>query len=143
MDIVAPLGTPVRAPAAGVVAFVHPDMYFNGATVLLDHGHGLTSTYVHLYRILVRENQWVDRGEIIGEVGASGRPRDRTCISAWTGTRAGSVRSCWSGSCPVPLRKAAQLASGTGCEYHKTLRGGGRAACNPVRRGSGAFFCVD
>jgi murein DD-endopeptidase MepM/ murein hydrolase activator NlpD len=73
VDIVAPLGTPVRAPAAGVVAFVHPDMFFNGATVLLDHGHGLTSTYVHLHRILVRENQWVDRGEIIGEVGASGR----------------------------------------------------------------------
>lgn len=73
LDIAADKGTPVRSPAAGVVAFTHPDMYFNGATVVLDHGHGLTSTYIHLSRIEVEPGEWVDRGQAIGAVGASGR----------------------------------------------------------------------
>lgn len=73
VDIAAPEGTPIRAPTAGVVAFTHPGMYFNGATVMLDHGHGLTSTYIHLSRIRVRPGDWVDQGQIIGAVGASGR----------------------------------------------------------------------
>lgn len=73
VDIAAPVGTPIRAPAAGVVAFTHPGMYFNGATVLLDHGHGLTSTYIHLSEIQVAAGNWVDQGQVIGAVGASGR----------------------------------------------------------------------
>lgn len=73
VDIAASEGTPIRAPAAGVVAFTHPGMYFNGATVLLDHGHGLTSTYIHLSEIRVEAGNWVDQGQVIGAVGASGR----------------------------------------------------------------------
>lgn len=73
VDIAAPEGTPIRAPAAGVVAFTHPGMYFNGATVLLDHGHGLTSTYIHLSEIRVEAGNWIDQGQVIGAVGASGR----------------------------------------------------------------------
>ena len=73
LDIAADRGTPIRAPAAGVIAFTHPGMYFNGATVVIDHGHGLTSTYIHLSRIAVEEGEWVDQGQMIGRVGASGR----------------------------------------------------------------------
>ncbi|MDZ7734748.1 MAG: M23 family metallopeptidase [Gammaproteobacteria bacterium] len=73
LDIAADKGTPVRAPATGVVAFTHPGMYFNGATVVLDHGHGLTSTYIHLSRIEVEQGEWVDQGQSLGRVGASGR----------------------------------------------------------------------
>jgi len=73
LDIAAEQGTPIKAPAAGVVAFTHPGMYFNGATVVLDHGLGLTSTYIHLSRITVTSGDWVDQGQIIGHVGTSGR----------------------------------------------------------------------
>ena len=73
LDIAADRGTPVRAPAAGVIAFTHPGMYFNGATVVIDHGLGLTSTYIHLHRIEVEQGDWVDQGQTIGRVGASGR----------------------------------------------------------------------
>lgn len=73
LDIAANRGTPIRAPAAGVVAFTHPGMYFNGRTVVIDHGHGLTSTYIHLSRVDVEQGEWVDQGQTIGAVGASGR----------------------------------------------------------------------
>lgn len=73
LDIAAEKGTPIKAPAAGVVAFTHPGMYFNGATVVLDHGLGLTSTYIHLNRITVASGEWVDQGQTIGHVGTSGR----------------------------------------------------------------------
>ncbi len=73
LDIAADKGTPVKAPAAGVVAFTHPGMYFNGATVILDHGFGLTSTYIHLSRIEVQQGDWIDQGQTLGRVGASGR----------------------------------------------------------------------
>lgn len=73
LDIAASQGTPIQAPAAGVVAFTHPDMYFNGKTLVLDHGLGLTSTYIHLSRIEVEQGEWIDEGQVIGRVGASGR----------------------------------------------------------------------
>ncbi|MFC0677838.1 M23 family metallopeptidase [Lysobacter korlensis] len=73
MDIVAPTGTPVKAPAAGVVTFVGPDLYLTGGTVLLDHGHGVSSNFLHLSRIDVKVGQTVAQGETIGAVGATGR----------------------------------------------------------------------
>jgi murein DD-endopeptidase MepM/ murein hydrolase activator NlpD len=73
VDIAAPPGTPVKAPAAGVVSLAHPDMFYTGATLILDHGHGLSSAFLHLRDILVRQGQRVGRGEPIGTVGASGR----------------------------------------------------------------------
>jgi murein DD-endopeptidase MepM/ murein hydrolase activator NlpD len=72
MDIAAPAGTPVRAPAAGVVLDAG-DFFFNGNTVFIDHGHGLVTMFCHLERIDVRANQRVARGEQIGLVGATGR----------------------------------------------------------------------
>ena len=73
IDIAAPVGTPVKAPADGVVTLTHPDMFFSGGTLILDHGHGLSSSFLHLSRILVKEGQRVRQGDVIAEVGATGR----------------------------------------------------------------------
>jgi murein DD-endopeptidase MepM/ murein hydrolase activator NlpD len=73
IDIAAPAGAPVVAPAAGVVSLAHPDMFFSGATLILDHGHGLSSAFLHLEKILVRQGQRVAQGQPIATVGASGR----------------------------------------------------------------------
>ena len=72
IDIAAPTGTPVNAPAGGVVTLTH-DMYFSGLTIFLDHGHGLISSFLHLNEIRVEEGQRVEQGELIGKVGATGR----------------------------------------------------------------------
>ncbi len=73
VDIAAAVGTPVRAPADGVVTMAHPDMYFSGGTLVIDHGHGLSSSFLHLHRILVEEGDRVLAGDTVAEVGASGR----------------------------------------------------------------------
>ena len=73
VDIAAPAGTPVAAPADAVVAIAHPDMYYTGGTVLLDHGHGLTSVYSHLQEVWVKEGARLRQGDPIGTVGATGR----------------------------------------------------------------------
>ncbi len=73
VDIAAPAGTPVRAPAGGLVQLAHPDMFFSGGTLLLDHGHGLNSSFLHLSKIHVQKGQEVRKGQLIAEVGATGR----------------------------------------------------------------------
>jgi murein DD-endopeptidase MepM/ murein hydrolase activator NlpD len=73
IDIAASTGTPVRAPAPGVVSLVHPDMYFTGGTVMIDHGHGLSSAFLHLSAIHVAEGDYLDQGQVFAEVGATGR----------------------------------------------------------------------
>ncbi|BDU17166.1 M23 family metallopeptidase [Lysobacter auxotrophicus] len=73
MDIAAPTGTPVLAPASGVVTFVGPDLYLTGGTLLLDHGHGVSSNFLHLSRIDVKVGDRVQQGQVIGAVGATGR----------------------------------------------------------------------
>ncbi len=73
VDIAAPTGTPVRAPAAGIVRLAHPDMYYSSGTLILDHGHGISSSFLHLSKILVREGQRLRRGEVLAEVGSGGR----------------------------------------------------------------------
>ncbi len=73
VDVAAPLGTPVGACAEGVVALVDEGMYFTGATVMVDHGHGLTSVYAHLSATAVRAGERVARGQTSGRLGASGR----------------------------------------------------------------------
>ena len=73
IDIAVPAGTPVRAPADGVVAIAEPDLYFTGGTVLLDHGHGLTSVYSHLKDVTVESGQRLRQGDVLGTVGSTGR----------------------------------------------------------------------
>ncbi|ATD67619.1 MULTISPECIES: M23 family metallopeptidase [Luteimonas] len=73
MDIAAPTGTPVRAPAAGIVTFAAPDLYLTGGTLLLDHGHGVSSNFLHLSRIDAKVGDRIEQGQVIGAVGATGR----------------------------------------------------------------------
>lgn len=73
MDIAVPEGTPVKAPADGVVTFARPDLYLTGGTVLLDHGFGLSSNFLHLSRIDVKVGQRVHQGDILGTAGMTGR----------------------------------------------------------------------
>ena len=72
MDIAAAGGTPVLAPADGVVTLAD-DLYITGGTVLLDHGHGVSSNFLHLARIDVQAGDVVAQGQQIGTVGATGR----------------------------------------------------------------------
>jgi murein DD-endopeptidase MepM/ murein hydrolase activator NlpD len=72
LDVAAPIGTPVVAPAAGVVRYAE-DMYFSGNTLVLDHGYRLSSSFLHLEKILVKVGDQVHQGEKIALVGASGR----------------------------------------------------------------------
>lgn len=73
LDIAAPTGTPVLSPAAGRVSLSHEGMFFSGKTLILDHGHGLSSSFLHLSKILVKEGEQVKKGQPIARVGATGR----------------------------------------------------------------------
>jgi len=72
LDFAVPTGTPVKAPADGIVTLVG-DLFFNGKTVFLDHGQGLVTMYCHLSAIDVQEGQVVSRGQVIARVGSTGR----------------------------------------------------------------------
>lgn len=72
LDFAVPQGTPVKAPADGIVTIVD-DYFFNGKTVFLDHGQGLVTMYCHLSAADVEVGQSVKRGQVIGKVGATGR----------------------------------------------------------------------
>ncbi len=73
MDIAAPNGTPVKAPADGMVTFADTGLYLTGGTVVLDHGHGISSNFLHLSRIDAKVGDVVKQGDIIAAVGATGR----------------------------------------------------------------------
>lgn len=73
VDVAAPTGTIIVAPADGVVALVHDDMFYTGKTVMIDHGLGLTTVYAHMSDISVVEGQVLAQGDAIGAVGKTGR----------------------------------------------------------------------
>lgn len=72
IDIAAPEGTPVRAAASGVVSLADDSFILHGQTVIIDHGHGIATLYIHLSQIQVEEGAWVGQGQVVGRVGASG-----------------------------------------------------------------------
>ncbi|MET0182045.1 MAG: M23 family metallopeptidase [Caulobacterales bacterium] len=73
VDIAAPDGTPIHAPAGGVVSLAQPGMHYEGGLVFIDHGQGLISMYLHMSRLDVREGDVVRQGQVIGAVGHAGR----------------------------------------------------------------------
>jgi murein DD-endopeptidase MepM/ murein hydrolase activator NlpD len=73
VDVAAPVGTPVKAPAAGIVTLAVPDMFFSGGTLIIDHGHKLTSSFLHLSRLHAKVGDRVRKGDVVAEVGATGR----------------------------------------------------------------------
>ena len=73
LDVAAKEGTPIKAPAAGIVTFADPDLYLTGGTVLIDHGHGVSSSFLHLSRIDVKVGERVEQGQVFGLVGMTGR----------------------------------------------------------------------
>lgn len=73
VDVAMPAGTAVLAPTAGVVTLAEPDLFYSGGTIILDHGYRLSSSFLHLSKVLVEVGQEVKSGEVIGEIGSSGR----------------------------------------------------------------------
>lgn len=73
LDMAAPAGTKIVAPAAGVVTMAEPDLFLTGGTLTLDHGQGINTTYLHMSRLDARVGQRVEQGQTIGAVGMSGR----------------------------------------------------------------------
>jgi murein DD-endopeptidase MepM/ murein hydrolase activator NlpD len=72
VDIAAPTGTSIHAPADGIVSLID-DQYLNGLFTILDHGHGVSTNYVHQSKQLVKLGDRVTRGQLIGEIGQTGR----------------------------------------------------------------------
>ena len=73
VDVAAPIGTPVSTPAPGVVTLAHQDMFYSGGTLIIDHGHGVSSTMIHLSKVIAKVGDEVVPGDIVAEVGAGGR----------------------------------------------------------------------
>ena len=73
LDVAAVQGTPIKAPAGGIIIFANPDLFLTGGTVLIDHGMGISSNFLHLSRLDVKVGDRVEQGQIIGLVGMTGR----------------------------------------------------------------------
>lgn len=73
VDIAAPVGTPVVSPSDGVVTLVQKDLYYTGGTIIIDHGHGLSSAFLHMQDVAVKKGQKVRQGDRIGTIGKTGR----------------------------------------------------------------------
>jgi murein DD-endopeptidase MepM/ murein hydrolase activator NlpD len=73
VDVAAPVGTRVRAPADAVVSLAEPDLFFSGGTLIMDHGYGVSSTFMHLSKLLVKTGETITAGQEVAEVGATGR----------------------------------------------------------------------
>jgi murein DD-endopeptidase MepM/ murein hydrolase activator NlpD len=73
IDIAAKKGTPIKSSGRGVVTMAEKDLYYTGGTIIMDHGHGISTIYSHLENILVSVGDQINQGDIIGTVGSTGR----------------------------------------------------------------------
>ncbi len=73
LDVAGAVGTPVIAPAGGVVTLADKDLYYSGGTLIVDHGKGISSTFIHLSELLVKEGEVIEQGQLIARIGATGR----------------------------------------------------------------------
>ena len=73
LDFAADEGTKIEAMLDGVVTLAEPDLYYSGGTLIFDHGHGISTLYMHMQKILVKKGQKIKQGGVIGTVGSTGR----------------------------------------------------------------------
>ena len=73
LDFAAEEGTKIKAMLDGIVTLAEPDLYYTGGTLIFDHGHGISTLYMHMQKILVKKGQKVKQGDVIGTVGSTGR----------------------------------------------------------------------
>ena len=73
IDIAANEGTKIKSSGTGVVTMAEPDLYYTGGTIIMDHGHGISTIYSHLEKVMVKVGDQVKQGDIIGTVGSTGR----------------------------------------------------------------------
>jgi murein DD-endopeptidase MepM/ murein hydrolase activator NlpD len=73
VDVASPTGTAVYAPADGIVTLFVADMYYSGGTMIIDHGHGVSSTFLHLSKGHVAAGTVIKQGDLVAEIGATGR----------------------------------------------------------------------
>ncbi|MDA7734416.1 M23 family metallopeptidase, partial [Candidatus Pelagibacter sp.] len=73
IDIAAKLGTMIKSSGAGIVTMAKDDLYYTGGTIIMDHGHGISTIYSHLENVLVSVGDKINQGDVIGTVGSTGR----------------------------------------------------------------------
>ena len=73
LDFAAEEGTKIKAMLDGMATLAEPDLFYTGGTLIFDHGHGISTLYMHMEKILVKKGQKVKQGDIIGTVGSTGR----------------------------------------------------------------------
>ncbi len=103
VDYAAEIGTPIYAPADGIVELTHQDMFLSGKTILINHGFGLFSSYSHLNKISIKTGQKIKKGDLIGEIGTTGRstgPHLHYAIT-WMGVRLDPEQLVADFSCPL------------------------------------------
>jgi murein DD-endopeptidase MepM/ murein hydrolase activator NlpD len=72
VDLRAPYGAPIHAVTGGIVKIAAPKFRLHGGTVGIDHGQGLSSIYIHMSKVLVKQGQEVHKGDVIGLIGSTG-----------------------------------------------------------------------
>ena len=73
IDIAAKQGTMIKSSGSGVVTMAEDDLYYTGGTIIMDHGHGISTIYSHLENVMVNIGDKINQGDIIGTVGSTGR----------------------------------------------------------------------
>ena len=73
LDFAADEGTKIKAMLDGIVTLAEPDLYYTGGTLMFDHGHGISTIYLHMQKLLVKKGQKIKQGDVIGTVGSTGR----------------------------------------------------------------------
>ena len=73
IDFAAEEGTEIKAMLDGVVTLAEPDLFYTGGTLIFDHGHGISTLYMHMKTLMVQKGQKVKQGDVIGTVGSTGR----------------------------------------------------------------------
>ena len=73
IDIAAKQGTKIKASGSGIITMAEDDLYYTGGTIIMDHGHGISTIYSHLEKVMVRVGDKINQGDIVGTVGSTGR----------------------------------------------------------------------